>query len=51
MEVMEQRRNEIVAFVNEQGQVSFSQLKEKFPTVSEIKTNNLFEFMGEQNLL
>ena len=61
MEVMEQRRNEIVAFVNEQGQVSFSQLKEKFPTVSEMtlrtdlkildQNQQLVRIHGEQNLL
>lgn len=36
MEVKEQRRKEIAAFVEEMGEVSFAQLKEKFPTVSEM---------------
>lgn len=36
MEVMEQRRNEIVAFINERGKVTFAQLKEAFPSVSEM---------------
>ena len=31
MEVMDQRRNEIVEFVNENQTVTFTQLKEKFP--------------------
>lgn len=33
---MEQRRNEIVSFVNEKGSVTFAQIKEKFPGVSEM---------------
>ena len=36
MEVMDQRRNKIVAFVNENQTVTFTQLKEKFPSVSEM---------------
>ena len=36
MEVMDQRRNEIVEFVNENQTVTFTQLKEKFPSVSDI---------------
>ena len=36
MEVMEQRRSEIVAFVNERESVTFAQLKERFPAVSEM---------------
>ena len=36
MEVMDQRRNEIVEFVNENQTVTFTQLKEKFPSVSEM---------------
>ena len=36
MEVMEQRRSEIVAFVNERESVTFAQLKERFPSVSEM---------------
>ena len=54
MEVMDQRRNEIVEFVNENQTVTFTQLKEKFPSVSEktLRTDlkYLFEFMGEPNL-
>ena len=36
MEVMEKRRSEIVSFVNEQGSITFAQLKNKFPSVSEM---------------
>ena len=60
MEVMDQRRNEIVEFVNENQTVTFTQLKEKFPSVSEMtlrtdlkylnQAKGLFEFMGEPNL-
>lgn len=60
MEVMDQRRNEIVEFVNENQTVTFTQLKEKFPSVSEMtlrtdlkyldQAKELFEFMGEPNL-
>ena len=34
MEVMNQRRNEIVDFVNANKTVTFTQLKERFPSVS-----------------
>ena len=60
MEVMDQRRNEIVEFVNENQTVTFTQLKEKFPSVSEMtlrtdlkyldQAKELFELMGEPNL-
>ena len=54
MEVMDQRRNEIVEFVNENQTITFTQLKEKFPSVSEMTLRTdlkeLFEFMGEPNL-
>ena len=36
MEVMEQRRSEIVSFVNENKEVTFAQLKERFCNVSEM---------------
>lgn len=36
VEVMEQRREEIVTFVNEHGQVTFNQLKERFASVSDM---------------
>ena len=36
MEVMEQRRNDIVRFVNDQGSVTFAQIKERFPKVSDM---------------
>ena len=51
MEVMEQRRNEIVAFVNEQEQVSFSQLKEKFPTVSEMTLRTDLKILDQNQQL
>ena len=33
---MEQRRNQIVELVNRKGSISFAQLKEAFPSVSEM---------------
>ena len=36
MEVMNQRRKEIVEFVNENQTVTFAQLKTRFPSVSEM---------------
>lgn len=36
MDTMEERRNAIVSFINEKGNVTFSQLKEAFPDVSEM---------------
>ena len=33
---MEQRRNDIVSFVNENGSVTFAQIKERFAGVSEM---------------
>lgn len=36
MDTMEERRNAIVDFINEKGNVTFSQLKEAFPDVSEM---------------
>ena len=35
MDTMEQRRNTIVDLVNQSGNVSFAQLKKKFPQISE----------------
>ena len=36
MDSMETRRNAIVELINERGTVSFAQLKESFPQVSEM---------------
>ena len=36
MDTMEQRRNTIVDLVNQSGNVSFAQLKKKFPQISEM---------------
>lgn len=56
---MEQRRNDIVSFVNENGSVTFAQIKERFAGVSEMtlrtdlkvldQQTESFEFMVEQN--
>jgi len=36
MDAMEQRRNTIVDLVNQNGNISFAQLKKKFPQISEM---------------
>ena len=36
MDAMEQRRNTIVDLVNQSGNISFAQLKKKFPQISEM---------------
>ena len=48
MEVMDQRRNEIVEFVNENQTVTFAQLKEKFPSVSEMTLRTDLKFLDQE---
>lgn len=36
MDTMEQRRNAIVEFINEKGNITFAQLEKKFPNVSQM---------------
>lgn len=47
MEVMDQRRNEIVEFVNENKTVTFTQLKEKFPSVSEMTLRTDLKYLDQ----
>ena len=47
MEVMDQRRNKIVAFVNENQTVTFTQLKEKFPSVSEMTLRTDLKYLDQ----
>lgn len=47
MEVMDQRRNEIVEFVNENLTVTFTQLKEKFPSVSEMTLRTDLKYLDQ----
>lgn len=48
MEVMDQRRNKIVEFVNENQTVTFTQLKEKFPSVSEMTLRTDLKFLDQE---
>ena len=41
MDAMEMRRNAIAELVNKHGTVSFSQIKEQFPNVSEMTLRTL----------
>lgn len=45
---MEQRRNEIVSFVNENGSVTFAQVKEKFAGVSEMTLRTDLKVLDQQ---
>lgn len=47
MEVMDQRRNEIVEFVNENQTITFTQLKEKFPSVSEMTLRTDLKYLDQ----
>ena len=46
MEGMEKRRNDIVRYVNEQGNVTFNQLKEHFPQVSDMTLRTDLKAIG-----
>ena len=47
MEVMNQRRNEIVDFVNANQTVTFTQLKERFPSVSEMTLRTDLKYLDQ----
>ena len=47
MDAMEMRRNAIVELINENGTVSFSQLKEAFPNVSEMTLRTDLKLLDE----
>lgn len=46
---MEQRRNDIVSFVNENGSVTFAQIKERFVGVSEMTLRTDLKVLDQQN--
>ena len=46
---MEQRRNDIVSFVNENGSVTFAQIKERFAGVSEMTLRTDLKVLDQQN--
>ena len=48
---MQQRRKEIVEFVNQCGTVRFSQLKERFPQVSEMTLRTDLKALDEARKL
>ena len=47
MDPMETRRNAIVELINEKGTVSFSQLKDTFPNVSEMTLRTDLKLLDE----
>lgn len=47
MDTMEQRRNAIVEFVNEKGNITFAQLEQKFPNVSQMTLRTDLKFLDE----
>ena len=47
MDSMEARRNAIVELINEKGTVSFSQIKEAFPGVSEMTLRTDLKLLDE----
>ena len=47
MEVMDQRRNEIVEFVNANQTVTFAQLKEKFSSVSDMTLRTDLKYLDQ----
>ena len=49
MDTMEERRNAIVSFVNEKGNVTFSQLKLAFPDVSEMTLRTDLKSLDAEN--
>ena len=49
MDTMEERRNAIVNFVNEKGNVTFSQLKVAFPDVSEMTLRTDLKTLDGEN--
>lgn len=48
---MQERRNELVRIINERGAVSFSQLKDLFPNVSEMTIRNDLKALDEKRLI
>lgn len=48
---METRRQQIIDLVNQQGEISFTALKEKFPNVSEVTLRKDLRYLDEEQLL
>ena len=48
MDAMETRRNAIVNFINENGTVSFAEIKKEFPNVSEMTLRTDLKFLDEE---
>lgn len=48
---METRRQQIINLVNQQGEISFAALKEKFPDVSEVTLRKDLRYLDEEQLL
>jgi DeoR family transcriptional regulator of aga operon len=46
--VMDERRERIVSFINEEGSVTFSQLKQEFSDVSEMTLRTDLKALDEQ---
>ena len=49
--VMDERRKRIVSFINEEGSVTFSQLKQEFSDVSEMTLRTDLKALDEQHLI
>ena len=49
MDAMEKRRRAIVELVNDKGTISFAQLKDAFPNVSEMTLRTDLKFLDEEN--
>lgn len=47
MDTMEQRRNAIVDFINEKGNITFAQLEKEFPNVSQMTLRTDLKFLDE----
>lgn len=47
MDTMEQRRNAIVEFINEKGNITFAQLEKQFPSVSQMTLRTDLKFLDE----
>ncbi|MDO4467805.1 MAG: DeoR/GlpR family DNA-binding transcription regulator [Bacillota bacterium] len=51
MDVMNTRRKDIVSFVNQKGSVSFQELKEQFPSVSDMTLRTDLKYLDQNRLL
>lgn len=51
MDVMNTRRKDIVSFVNQKGNVSFQELKDQFPNVSDMTLRTDLKYLDHERLL